>query len=549
MKNLKYTAILAALALAGCQDDNLNLDFTLPDPSTLELNAVTEKSGSLDGNKIILDNHSPLLAEWVIGETSLRGAHVEYATPFTGKYDIVFKGHKAGVDATADRVLTVNVDTISTITKEMSDRLCIGVPGAPTYFGTTCDPSEIEYSIEGQNLTVKNPNPVYTDWECGGVTLDKNVGVMKMKGSGEFPLNATFTMANGTQITQQLGTVVVKQFDVPQIVLDLVGEHGEKTWVFADSNKFGLGGYNASFGPDYAAFDDYMSMFSAYLPQFTGEESGSMTFNIDGNFSVAPTGRTGQFEYDFDETVGVWSVGKLKVTEPILYGFAMALDEATQTPAPSYMPKEFFIVKCDAENLVLAASAVEGAPLYDWGHCTFWCFKAGAQSPMAGKSQLEKNLMGENGTKKWQFDDSNKYGLGGYNASFGPDYAAFDDYMSMFSAYLPQFTGEESGTITFNVDGNFSVTPTGRSGQFEYDFDDTVGVWSVGKLKVTEPILYGFAMALDEATQTPAPSYMPTEFFIVKCEPDKLILATSAVEGAPLYDWGHCTFWCFKPAE
>lgn len=157
--------------------------------------------------------------------------------------------------------------------------------------------------------------------------------------------------------------------------------------------------------------------------------------------------------------------------------------------------------------------------------------------------------MGENGTKKWKFAESKKYGLGGYNASFGPDYATFDDYLSMFGAYMPQVAGEEEGTMTFNVDGNFSIEPTGRSGKFEYDFDDKIGVWSIGKLKVTEPILYGFAMALDETTQMPSPTYFPDEFFIVKCDADQLILAASAVEGAPLYDWGHCTFWTFIPAE
>jgi len=68
-----------------------------------------------------------------------------------------------------------------------------------------------------------------------------------------------------------------------------------------------------------------------------------------------------------------WSVGKLKVTAPILYGTAIAL--VGEGAAPTYLPTEFFIVKCDANNLVLAAPAEEGQALYPWAACTFWCFK------------------------------------------------------------------------------------------------------------------------------------------------------------------------------
>lgn len=91
-------------------------------------------------------------------------------------------------------------------------------------------------------------------------------------------------------MTEELGTVIVKDFNLPQIVLDLIGEDGEKTWTWADQSFFGLGGYEADPGPAwFAASVEIMDMFTLYMPtinHLTGESTGSMTLDIDGNFSV-----------------------------------------------------------------------------------------------------------------------------------------------------------------------------------------------------------------------------------------------------------------------
>ena len=330
-----------------------------------------------NGNIIVVENNSPILSEWSVGESVARKAYAELSVSFTGQHTVNFRGLNSGGKAFTETSFTVKVDTISTIPANIATRLCIGQEGAPTYFGTTIDLGKIEFSNEEDLLTVKNGNPVLTVWSCGGVTSDKNVAQMRLTGAGEFPLSATFTLANGEQVTEELGTVIVKDFNLPQIVLDLIGEDGEKTWTWADQSFFGLGGYEADPGPAwFAASVEIMDMFTLYMPtinHLTGESTGSMTLDIDGNFSVAPTGRTGTFTYDFDDIVPNWSVGKLKVTAPILYGTAIAL--VGEGAAPTYLPTEFFIVKCDANNLVLAAPAEEGQALYPWAACSFWCFK------------------------------------------------------------------------------------------------------------------------------------------------------------------------------
>ena len=111
-------------------------------------------------------------------------------------------------------------------------------------------------------------------------------------------------------------------------------------------------------------------MYASYFGM-SGEETGSMTFNVDGTFSITPTGRTGTFTYDLDDVVPNWSVGKLKINGSILFGMAISME----TYQPSYLPTEFYIVKCDADHLVLAALSQENGTAADWAPCTIWCLK------------------------------------------------------------------------------------------------------------------------------------------------------------------------------
>lgn len=533
---MKRTLYIAAMAVTGlllsCNpiEHRLDLEEKSLSPSELEISAVVNDAQGKHGNVIVVENHSQVLSEWTLeGKTSTKAFDRILAT-HTGENTIHFRGMLPG-GKFVEKDLSVQVDTISTIPDEIASRLCLGSDGAPAYFGCSFAESLIGFSNEKNVITVWNTNPVLTDWTCGNATLDKNVGTMKVPGAGEYPISVVITLADGTSRNIELGTVIVKDFDLPQIVLNLVGEHGEKTWVFADEGYYGLGGYQEQV--NQWPLDSYLGYFTGYYGM-TGEESGSMTFNVKGEMSVAPTGRAGTFTYDFPEEHG-WHVGTLTTSIPIVGG--IAFDSNTQQP--SYTPTEYFIVECEADRLVLGASCTPGDDLHDWTMCTFWVFKAVADSPTAGLPQVVKNLVGEDGTKTWKFAEASYYGVGGYQETVNQ--WALDAALGSFTSYFGM-TGEESGTMTFHVDGSMSVSPTEREGSFTYDFPDEHG-WHIGSLVCSIPILGGIGFDIN-AQQ---PSYTPTEYFVVSCEADKLVIGAPCTPGDDLHDWTMCTFWVLKP--
>lgn len=376
MKNFyKYIrAIIVMGIFSACTPltESFTIDDTVISANDLQLSVTTQQVNGRNGNIIIAENHSPILSEWRVGQTVEHKTYAEIQVSFIGQHIVNFRGFTAGSDIYSEKAFTIQVDTISTIPSDISTRLCIGQKEAPTYFGTSIDLNRIEFSLDENILTVKNSNPVLTNWECGGVTSDKNLAVMKMNRTGKFTLFATFTLANGQQRTEELGTVEVKQLELPQIVLDLLGENGEKTWTWEEKNFYGFGGYNASMSPDWFAYDT--ATMGTYASNFgmEGEETGSMTLFANGHFEVAPTGRTGSFTYDFDDVVPNWSVGKLKVKEPIIFGMAINMESYQ----PSYLPTEFYIVKCDAKHLILAAMTSQNIVAYDGAPMNFWCLKS-----------------------------------------------------------------------------------------------------------------------------------------------------------------------------
>lgn len=366
-KIYSYILLLSGILAFSCSplEDRKSMETKDIAADELQISATPVIVDGSNTNVITVENHSPVLSEWTLGdETSTSASHTFLARK-TGDNIIHFRG-LLGLQKYVEKDLIVHIDVISDIPDDIASRLCIGMEGAPDHFGSSLDRSLIEISTEKNVVKVRNGNPVLSDWTCGNATLNTNIGEMKMPGAGEYPISLTVTLADGSSETIDLGTVTVKDYDLPQIVLNLVGEHGEKTWYFAGESYYGVGGYMEMV--NQWALDSYIAYFTSYFGM-TGEETGSMTLNVKGEMSIAPTGREGTFTYDFPEDHG-WHVGTLSCTAPILGGIAFDIN----TQQASYTPTEYFVVSCEADKLVLGASCAEGDSLNDWTMCTFWVF-------------------------------------------------------------------------------------------------------------------------------------------------------------------------------
>ena len=229
-----FMSLLTGILTLSCTplEDRDTLEAKSLTADQLEIAAEPVVVNGVRTNEIIVENHSPILSEWTLSTEKSTAAYHTFLSTKTGENTIHFRGFLS-MGKYVEKDLTVQVDTISNIPSDIVNRLCIGTEGAPDHFGSSFDESLIGFSTQKNVVRVWNGNPVLSDWTCGNATLDKNVGEMKMPGAGEYPISVTITFADGTTKTIDLGTVTVKDYDLPQIVLDLVGEHGEKTWMFA----------------------------------------------------------------------------------------------------------------------------------------------------------------------------------------------------------------------------------------------------------------------------------------------------------------------------
>ena len=152
MKNFcKYISIIAVMGtFASCDPitDTYTIDDSTIPADELQLSVAPKVVDGKNGNIIVVENNSPILSEWSVGESVARKAYAELSVSFTGQHTVNFRGLNSGGKAFTETSFTVKVDTISTIPANIATRLCIGQEGAPTYFGTTIDLGKIEFSNE-----------------------------------------------------------------------------------------------------------------------------------------------------------------------------------------------------------------------------------------------------------------------------------------------------------------------------------------------------------------------------------------------------------------
>ena len=386
MKLIKYMTLGALALLGACSpiedDDTHGLADIAADQ--LKITATPVVENGVNSNKIVVENHSAVLSEWTLEQLASTAevstsAHDTLIASKIGANEVKYRGFNPSTGNYVERTLQVQVDAITEVPADLVPRLCIGQEGGATGFGTELDFDKIEVIVEkddgglnGNRVTLRNPNPVLTDWDFGGETSDKNVAELYVLSLGETPLKATFTLANGEKVEREFEPIVVETFTYkPEFLVNLTGgDAGEQTWtwVSAPSPMYGIGGYMSDTQPTWANFDASVLSGLAAAVGKAGEETGTMTFKITGELELS-SGRTGTWSFDLEAGIDGWSIGKLYTQGvSILYGHTF---NTTTYIGPEVY--EYDIVACTDGTLTLAAPCDDRNEGYN--AATFWCFQ------------------------------------------------------------------------------------------------------------------------------------------------------------------------------
>lgn len=100
MKNFcKYISIIAVMgAFASCDPitDTYTIDDSTIPADELQLSVAPKVVDGKNGNIIVVENNSPILSEWSVGESVARKAYAELSVSFTGQHTVNFRGLNSG---------------------------------------------------------------------------------------------------------------------------------------------------------------------------------------------------------------------------------------------------------------------------------------------------------------------------------------------------------------------------------------------------------------------------------------------------------------------
>lgn len=383
MKYLSSILMGTLLLLASCDPivDDETCDLVDIPAEQLKISATPVVVNGVNSNQIVVENHSTVLSEWTLPQlfSADKVSQSAYDTLYAsrvGANDVKFRGFNPSTGNYVEHTLSVQVDAITVVPDELATRLCIGQEGGATGFGTELDFNQIEIIVEkdanglnGNRVTLRNPNPVLTDWNFAGKTSDKNVATLYVFNLGEMPLSATFTLADGSVVEHTFDHIDVQTYTYkPDFLVNLTGESGERiwTWVAPPIPMYGLGGYGNGTTPSWFSFDSAtLSMMAGALGR-SEEVAGTMTFKITGELELS-SGRKGTWSFNLEEGIDGWSIGKLYTQDvSVLFGYTFS--------SVNYFfgPEAFVydIVVSKDGSLTLAAQDVDNN-----GAATYWTFQ------------------------------------------------------------------------------------------------------------------------------------------------------------------------------
>ena len=276
---------LLALALTSCDPSKIDGGAEWADVAADQL-VVSATPITVDGknsNEIHVVCSSPTNVAWqtdqlIEGTKTVVSADAKtYVTQLGTRTVRCLTTNTGG--APVMKELTVKIDTITYLTSDISNRLCVGKTGGADHFGTTFNANDIKVKQKktadgkpGNTLVVEsNTNPVLCTFDWGGTVLTNNIGEITI---------------------YQLG--VAK--DLTLTTLDAAGN--TKTWKLEAGNNWG----NGSSGDKQASWwtTDVTGQGGSYGTMTFDFTKGTITKVIaDESNKRGDKSSTGTFKLDF----------------------------------------------------------------------------------------------------------------------------------------------------------------------------------------------------------------------------------------------------------
>lgn len=388
MKKILFAIPLMALTLAACNPSDIDggSEWAPVSADQIQVTATPAQVDGKNGNIIHVVSASPVVTAWdapQLVESTTHTVTTEgdiYVTKVGTNVITVSATNTGGAPVTKE--VTVQVDTISYITPAISERLCIGKTGAPTYFGQGFSKSKIvlEQTVDeltgkpGNSITIKsNTNPALCTFKWGSSAMTTNIGkIVTYSLDVEQELTVEYIDAAGKTGTISLGTFKAEAYsDLPAGIKMLTGYDPEtaptatKTWTLVDENNWGNGGNN----------DKKPSWWTTTVMD-QGGSNGTITFDFanstltkvifDESNSAGDKSGSGAFSLDFSTTDDSKSIlFTLKTTEPGNIIYPVMINQG------DYHPTIYDVTLLTEKDLVLRAQHTNDAT---WEGC-FWVFR------------------------------------------------------------------------------------------------------------------------------------------------------------------------------
>lgn len=322
MKKIFFAMPLLALALASCDPSDIEggSEWRNVAADQLKVSATPVQVDGKNSNQIHVVCNSPTNVAWQADqliENTTNTVSADATIYFTKLGQNTVKCLTTNVGGTPEeKDLTVQVDTITYLTDDLKNRLCVGQTGGADHFGVGFNKALIKVEQDknaqgrlGNKLNiVSNVNPVLCTFKWGTTTLDKNIGSLTVYDIDKpLKLSVDIMDAAGNTKTIDLGEYTAQTYtEAPAEIKLITGcdpkdpttANATKTWVLSAGNNWGNGASTDAAGSWWTT--DVTGQGGSYGEMTFSWKDGTLTTTIyDESNQRGDKSGTGTFKLDF----------------------------------------------------------------------------------------------------------------------------------------------------------------------------------------------------------------------------------------------------------